>query len=588
MADRKILVDLSFEADTKQAKKAMLDLQRDLANLGRNIDMSGMLGKNFTKQIETAKKDISQLQASLQSAFNVDTGKLDFAKFSNSIQKSGKELKEYGATLVSLGPAGEQAFLSLSKSIAQSEIPIMRVNDKLKALKTTLMNTLRWQISSSVLQGALGAIQNAYQYAQDLNKSLTNIGIVTGQDTAQMAKFALEANKAAQALSTTTTAYTNAALIFYQQGLNDQQVKERTDATIKMANVTGESVEHVSSYMTAIWNNFDNGTETLEHYGDVITKLGAETAASSEEIAEGMEKFAAVAETVGLSYEYAASAVATVVAQTRQSADIVGTAFKTLFARLESLKLGETLDDGVELKQYSQALAKVGVNVLDVNGDLREMDEILDDLGARWGMLEDAQKVALAQTVGGVRQYTQLIALMDNWDVFQRNVERSNNAEGSLQQRQERYEESWKASAKRVQAAWEAIYSDIINDKFFIKLNDNIAETLKYLDSFLDSLGGVKGILLSIAPLMLNIFGDSIRKGINEITYTISMMMPGAKQKLEDQRNATLATMSGRAAEVFGEGSIKHQKYTEEMNYYELIRKYSEKLTDEQKHQLDQ
>jgi len=34
-----------------------------------------------------------------------------------------------------------------------------------------------------------------------------------------MAKFALRANDAAKALSTTTTNYTDAALIFYQQGL---------------------------------------------------------------------------------------------------------------------------------------------------------------------------------------------------------------------------------------------------------------------------------------------------------------------------------------------------------------------------------
>jgi len=53
-----------------------------------------------------------------------------------------------------------------------------------------------------------------------------------------MAKFADEANRAAKALSTSTTAYTDAALIYYQQGLNDQAVKERTDVTIKLANVS--------------------------------------------------------------------------------------------------------------------------------------------------------------------------------------------------------------------------------------------------------------------------------------------------------------------------------------------------------------
>jgi TP901 family phage tail tape measure protein len=86
--------------------------------------------------------------------------------------------------------------------------------------------------------------------------------------------------------------------------------------------------------MTSIWNNFDDGSESLSHYADVMTALGAKTASSSAEIAEGLNQFAAVASTVGLSYEYATTALATVTAETRQSADVVGNSFKTLFARI--------------------------------------------------------------------------------------------------------------------------------------------------------------------------------------------------------------------------------------------------------------
>jgi len=40
--------------------------------------------------------------------------------------------------------------------------------------------------------------------------------------------------------------------------------------------------------MTAIWNNFADGSDNLEYFGDVITALGAKTASSSAEIAEGL------------------------------------------------------------------------------------------------------------------------------------------------------------------------------------------------------------------------------------------------------------------------------------------------------------
>jgi hypothetical protein len=84
-----------------------------------------------------------------------------------------------------------------------------------------------------------------------------------------------------------------------------------------MANVSRQSAEMVSDQMTAVWNNFYDGSKSLEYYADVMTALGAATASSTEEISEGLEKFAAIADTVGLSFDYAASALATVTATTR-------------------------------------------------------------------------------------------------------------------------------------------------------------------------------------------------------------------------------------------------------------------------------
>ena len=70
--------------------------------------------------------------------------------------------------------------------------------------------------------------------------------------------------------------------------MDTTEVIERTNATIKLAKVTGDSVENISSKLTAIWNNFDDSTKSLEYYADVITALGAATASSSDEIATGL------------------------------------------------------------------------------------------------------------------------------------------------------------------------------------------------------------------------------------------------------------------------------------------------------------
>jgi hypothetical protein len=42
------------------------------------------------------------------------------------------------------------------------------------------------------------------------------------------------------------------------------------------------------------------------------------------------------------------------------------------------------LDDGTTLNKYSDALARVGINVKDANGELKNMDIILNEMGDRW------------------------------------------------------------------------------------------------------------------------------------------------------------------------------------------------------------
>lgn len=560
-------VNMRFTADTGQAKQQLRDLQSSLDTLMNQIATKNIkfFDVNATKkEIDEASAAVQELKIALDQATNVNTGRLDLSKFSKSLSQSGYTLQDFATHLENLGPTGDKAFVALAQSVINAEVPLKRTNTLLDNFKKTLANTAKWQISSNLMHGVQGSLQKAYYYAKDLDKSLNDIRIVTGQSSDQMAQFAEKANKAAQALSTTTTNYTNASLIYYQQGLSDKEVADRTEVTIKMANAAGESASKVSDQLTAIWNNFYDGSKSLEYYADVMTKLGAYTASSTDEISEGVQKFASVANTIGLSYEYATSALATLTAKTRESANTVGNSLKTLFARIQGLTLGETLEDGTDLNKYSKALEKVGISIKDQQGELKDMNTILDEMMNKWDSLSRAEQVALAQTVGGVRQYTQLVNLMENKDYFKELVGVAKNSEGTLQEQADIYAESWEASKKRVQASLEEIYKQLVNDKFFIGLNDTLSDTLNITSKLIDSLGGLPGVLSVISTLMLKSFGPDIVNNMQRMAsnlfidsgaaenqaavmkkamiQTLQSFSPESKMELSDQGSVTLET----------------------------------------------
>ena len=590
---------LGFEADTTKARKQIEDLGKSLTEISKIATTQGL---TYDKDIKAASDAAIQLKRHLGDALDPKTGKFDVARFSTNLKSAGTNAKQLAQQLAGAGEIGQKAFLNLAQTVAKAEQPVMRINGMLGAFGEQLKQTAKWQLSASAYRAVLGTISSAYNYAKDLNKSLNNIQIVTGQSSAQMADFAKEANAAAKALSTTTTAYSDAALIFYQQGLKGEDVTKRTDTVVKLANVTGESASAISSYMTAIWNNYAKGSDNLEHFGDVITALGASTASSSEEIATGLEKFAAIGDTVGLSYERASAALATVVAETRQTPEVVGTAFKTIFARIQGLKLGETLEDGVDLNKYSKGLKAVGVEVLNAEGQLRKLDDILPDLGRKWNTLDEAQQTALAQTVAGTRQYAQFIALMKNWDKIEQNTILAKNSDGALEAQQEIYAESWESASKRVKAALQDVYTQLVNDKFFIELTNDVETFVEKIGTIIKSMGGFKGILTTVSVLFMSTFAQKMPEVLKNLQHNF-YVLTGQSQKLADNLKAdfqkAFSGLSGQGnnaidskiaglEKVFSLNTKLAEKAkfmtSEEQSYYkmqiEMIDEVNQKLTE--------
>lgn len=286
-----------------------------------------------------------------------------------------------------------------------------------------------------------------------------------------------------------------------------------------------------------------------------------------------------MSQTVGLSYEYATAALTTVTAQTRQSADVVGTAFKTLFARIQDLELGETLEDGVTLGKYSEALKKIGIDILEANGEMKNMDDILDEMGSKWDKLTQAQKVSLAQTVAGTRQYTQLVALMDNWDDFQKNLQTAASATGTLNQQQAIYMDSAKAHVDKMSAAFDNLYDSILDEdtiKTFSDIIGGVANTFAHL---IDSVGGGETAFLSLGSMATSVFSKNIGQGLSQVV--------GKYKQAKDNAEKLNAEME-LAKKYENVDYIDDEALNRIVSMKKEILSYGNLVTDEQHNMVDQ
>ena len=561
--------NLNFKANTKEAETALKQLQMQL----EKISLKSF--KIDSKGFKEAQADARKLQQALNFS-TTSTGKLDLTKFNSELKKSGLTVNQLSKQMLSLGVDGEKAFASFAKTISSTQTPIRQTSKMLDEMWVTMKNTMRWQFTTAALGGFTGAISDAVSYAHQLDSALRDIRIVSGESAESMEQFAVDASKAAKRLSSTTKDYAEGALIYYQQGLDQEESRARTETTLKMANVTGDSASEVSSYMTAIWNNYAKGSENLEHFTDVMADLGARTASSSSEIADGLQQFVSLGPVIGLSFDNAAAALAAVSSSTRESAATIGNSFKTIFARLQGLKLGDTLDDGTDLNKYSEALATAGVQIKDSTGQLKDADTILDELMDKWDGLAKDQQIATAQTVAGVHQYARFMSLMEAKDAYRQNLQWAQNADGAVDEQMKYYEESWTAAQDRFKDSLNQVYNQLdIEDgaKTLYNVLDKIASGAA---EAIDNVGGIQPIFFALASFLGGTFSSQISNTFSRFKQNIITTITSEEQ-LKQAHQEMLNVIQEKKD---GIGSVAIQK---EIEGYEQLIQLKQKVANASK-----
>lgn len=587
MAQNQIRFGVGFNVDANSLKTLKSQLQEIQKLTVADLKLQGI--DKSEDELNNLKKTISQVDSLLDSSFNKDLGTLNIAKFNQNLKNSGQTLGSLQTQFNSMGISGANAFRNLTAEILTTKSQVKETQVWLEKMGNTMANTIRWSISSSALNAFTGSIQGAYSYAKKLDESLNNIRIVTEKSADEMERFARTANKAAQGLGASTTSYTNAALIYYQQGLSDAEVQARTDVTLKVANVTGQSADVVSEQLTSVWNGYKVSSEEAEIYIDKLSAVAATTAADLEELSTGMSKVASAANAMGVDIDQLNAQLATIISVTRQAPENVGTALKTIYARMGDLQLGET-DDGIALGDVSSQLEQVGIKILDTNGDLRDMGMVMEEVAAKWNTWNSAQQQAVAIAMAGKRQYNNLLALFENWNMYEDSLQTSVNSIGTLQKQQDIYMESTEAHLQRLKATSEGFYDSLFDADTVNGVTDALTGLVGFIEKVVDSLGGGLGVLTVFSSLLTRVFGKQLAGVFSNLYTNVNNFIDKNRQaraevefigdltglKKDDQRlNNLIATRKSQL-------EYTHAMSTEEDNFGKEIIKSTAKIYTQQ------
>ena len=507
--------NINFKINMDFNKNSLNQIMKPLQQIQSKVKS---LGSDSKEAASTAK----QLESIINSSWNEKLNQLNLDKFNQSIKTSYGSVSELKDKLMSMGEDGHAAFNAMASEVLNTNLQLKESRTLLDDMATTMGNTVKWGISSKIFNDITGSIQKAYSYVKNLDTSLNDIRIVTKDSSQQMQRFAKSANEVAKNLGRSTLDYTNAALSFYQQGLSDDQVKARTETTLKAQNITGIGTEMVD-YLTSVWNGFKVNADEVQGVVDKLAKVADSSASDMSQLAIAMSKVAATANVMGVDVDQLTAQLATVIATTRQAPESVGTAFKTIYSRLNDIKTGSD-EAEISLGRYSGKMAELGFNVLDASGRLRDTGQIMEQIGSRWNTLTREQQVYLAQIMGGMRQVTQITALFENWTLYSNLLNQSLSAQGALNEKNDIYLESMSAHMKTLKAETERTYDILFNPDMVNNYNDLLRILLETFNNYIAGIGGGSKVFINLGATVANVFNKQIGAAINQQIKNIQML----------------------------------------------------------------
>ena len=482
--------------------------------------------KQLGKDITDTSNAIREIDISLDSLSEMDADKA-FQKLKSSLKEAGVEGADTATSLKDLQDMIDDLDAKAIENVNQN---LENLGNELEGLKAKGLDakagidetteSLQRQSKAAAERSAfeekikqfLGlkgaaillrkSLQEAFNTIKELDAAMTAMAVVTDTDISgywdQLPQYTARANEMGLAIKDVYEADT----LFYQQGLETQEVVALSTETMKMARVAGLQTAEATDRMTAALRGFNMELNAVnaQNVADVYSKLAAITASDVDEISSAMTKTASIAASAGMEFETTAAFLSQIIETTRESAETAGTAMKTVIARFQELKkspneIGEIDGEIVDANKIETALRSVGVSLRDANGQFRELDDVFLELSSKWDSLDTNTQRYIATIAAGSRQQSRFIAMMSDYGRTQELVTAANNSAGASNEQFGKTMESLDAKLNKLANAWKSFTMGIIESDFVKALVTGLTKLITTLDKATKGFGKFSGVI---------------------------------------------------------------------------------------------
>jgi TP901 family phage tail tape measure protein len=330
----------------------------------------------------------------------------------------------------------ERATLNFLQTIKQGSTSLEGFGAKIAQITTRFTAYL---LSLRLLFAAQQAFNNSLKVIFEFDNAIQDLAKVVDQSEISLGNLSNRLFEVAQRTGNAVTAVAESFGVFIRQGNGAEEALRRTEAALIAVNVSelsvSESTRLITSTLQVFGSEIDNAIQAL----DLLSVTADNAGTSAGEVARGILRSGAAAEAVGISFRQLSALIAATEEATKLGGSRIGSAFKTIFARLAANE-----DQLRDQANAFGALIQPGEDLLDILGKLSEI----------FPNLNRNQKAQITQIVAGKRRFTEFNAVLSSFNRTTELLEKQQDSAGVAARKNERELEKLSTQAQQVKNAF--------------------------------------------------------------------------------------------------------------------------------------
>jgi len=498
---------------------------------------------------------------------NVETIKINFTYSKTALTNLDKKLDQLKikAASITLGAPGANGlagqFTNLTngatratRSLSGLRTGAASINNVAAAAKTASSNAFSmgnmfatagkkfaiWMGATTLFFGAVKALKFGIDTIVAYDTAFTDLMRVTDLTNTSFEAFRVRAAEVAKETGGTSIEATNAAVGFARMGETIENSLELSKSALVLANL-GDGITDVaesSQILISVMKGFGFTAQEVTRVMDAMNEVSNKYAVSTGDLATGIQRAAATLNQGGSSLEETL-ALLTASNEILQDMSKSSTGLITISQRLRGVKEGfDEAEKSVEIIAKMQgALASIGVDNVDSNGELRSTYDILLDISKVWPTLTSMQQQNISTLAAGTHQVKVFNSMMMNSAVITEAVAVGMNSEGSAMRANQILMDSIQGKTRQLTESFQTLWMNTISSDTIKGLVDltngfvKLVDVIGLLNIFIGTLVGVSlvkfgaslfmqvstvqnlTVSLAAATNVMNVFGAQALQG---------------------------------------------------------------------------